>query len=310
MGWISVEDTLPIDGQIVDVWIDRPYVTKDRVADVVFEFSPGGIALFDTREREYITHWMPRPEPPKGSEDDFLWGVVTALIIVKQSDDSVTAASIVNSVGGLSAIKKVIEKHGDEVELELLDWIKGEPKVINAAQGDEQMVKLSERVASAIRPKPMCRDCADFGPRCPNSGELCSPNESAEELGALVAQLEQENGLLKIALDDKKTLLDSCEKALSERDKAAEELRKENAELRAAVDWLHNYLENQDLLLRKESKIFLWVEAGWVMHKTPSQHLNDVKARAVDEFGEQHPSATVGLTAKYYAKQLREKTNA
>lgn len=56
---------------------------------------------------------------------------------------------------------------------------------------------LSDRVFLAIKPSPMCRDCADFGPRCPNSGELCHPTDCARELSGLVesieAQLKQKN---------------------------------------------------------------------------------------------------------------------
>jgi len=48
------------------------------------------------------------------------------------------------------------------------------------------MKDLADRIEAAIRSSPMCRDCADFGPRCPNSGELCDSKESAKELSDMV----------------------------------------------------------------------------------------------------------------------------
>ncbi len=51
------------------------------------------------------------------------------------------------------------------------------------------MKDLADRIEAAIKPSPMCRDCADFGPRCPNSGELCDSKESAKELSDMVRKL-------------------------------------------------------------------------------------------------------------------------
>ncbi len=51
---------------------------------------------------------------------------------------------------------------------------------------------LANRIYRAIKPSPMCRDCADHGPRCPNTGELCDPTECAKELSEAVRKLQQE----------------------------------------------------------------------------------------------------------------------
>ena len=49
--------------------------------------------------------------------------------------------------------------------------------------------KLANRIEKALTPFPICRDCGDFGPRCPNSGELCEPIESAKELSDMIREL-------------------------------------------------------------------------------------------------------------------------
>lgn len=54
------------------------------------------------------------------------------------------------------------------------------------------VIGLAERIGRALLPKPVCRDCADDGPRCPTTGELCDPREAAKELAGLVAALEVE----------------------------------------------------------------------------------------------------------------------
>lgn len=74
MEWISVKETLPIDGQTVDCYDEE----QDRHPQVEFRggkflgeyqelaFDTGG-AYIDDIEHEIIgvTHWMPLPEPPK-----------------------------------------------------------------------------------------------------------------------------------------------------------------------------------------------------------------------------------------------------
>lgn len=46
------------------------------------------------------------------------------------------------------------------------------------------MHKLAQRVNRALRPGPLCRDCADHDGRCPTTGELCDPVEQANELSS------------------------------------------------------------------------------------------------------------------------------
>jgi len=93
------------------------------------------------------------------------------------------------------------------------------------------MSELSKRVYEAIRPRSMCRDCADHGPRCPNSGELCDPLKKAEELSGLVSELEQQLADQEQGIDNAvKTivhqgeLIDAAEAKLTERDKQIKEL--------------------------------------------------------------------------------------
>lgn len=53
----------------------------------------------------------------------------------------------------------------------------------------EKIMNLANRIEREIKPSRMCRDCADDGPRCPHSGELCDPHECAKELSDLVRSL-------------------------------------------------------------------------------------------------------------------------
>lgn len=54
------------------------------------------------------------------------------------------------------------------------------------------MSSLASRVEWAIAPHPFCRDCADDGPRCPGSGELCDPTARAKEIAGEVRKLERQ----------------------------------------------------------------------------------------------------------------------
>ncbi len=61
------------------------------------------------------------------------------------------------------------------------------------------MSDIAKRVKEAIRPKPMCRDCADNDGRCPFTQELCDPNESAAEISDQVEQeLETANNSITV----------------------------------------------------------------------------------------------------------------
>lgn len=59
----------------------------------------------------------------------------------------------------------------------------------------DEIELLVKRIYDAIRPRPLCRDCADVavstigGERCPHSGELCSVNKSAKEISQEVYKL-------------------------------------------------------------------------------------------------------------------------
>jgi hypothetical protein len=58
--WISVEDSLPEEGNYIVSWVDggKPQVgTARKWASGPFLWTRGG-----------VTHWMPFPEPPKEGE--------------------------------------------------------------------------------------------------------------------------------------------------------------------------------------------------------------------------------------------------
>lgn len=61
-GWISVEDRLPEFSMFVDVWV-KSTEREDygrRICSVLLEHSAD-----DLHPAEYVSHWMPLPEPPK-----------------------------------------------------------------------------------------------------------------------------------------------------------------------------------------------------------------------------------------------------
>jgi len=61
--WISVEDRLPEFSMFVDVWV-KSTEREDygrRICDVLIERSADHM----THPAEYVSHWMPLPEPPK-----------------------------------------------------------------------------------------------------------------------------------------------------------------------------------------------------------------------------------------------------
>ena len=70
MNWISVKDSLPEDGERVDVW--RGGIFKWRQCEVYF-IDDGEEANFyrsstmDDKLLE-VTHWMREPEPPMQEE--------------------------------------------------------------------------------------------------------------------------------------------------------------------------------------------------------------------------------------------------
>lgn len=56
MNWISVEDRFPECDIKVLVALDNGNVETDELIEN---------EVWETFESEYITHWMPYPEPPK-----------------------------------------------------------------------------------------------------------------------------------------------------------------------------------------------------------------------------------------------------
>ena len=73
------------------------------------------------------------------------------------------------------------------------------------------MSELTKRVFEAIRPKPLCKDCADSNDRCPNSNELCDPIGKAIEIRNEVEALEQKNEALQQRVDKLEKIIDAYE---------------------------------------------------------------------------------------------------
>ena len=63
--WISVEDRLPDNHQrVIGIGFDYGDIKNNRHY-VVCEYFDGIWMGGEYEEFEYITHWMPLPEPPK-----------------------------------------------------------------------------------------------------------------------------------------------------------------------------------------------------------------------------------------------------
>lgn len=70
MEWISVEDQLPDDGQtVVAIGFDWGNKANKRHF-VICEYFDGIWVGDQDEEFEYLTHWMPLPEPPKEHSHD------------------------------------------------------------------------------------------------------------------------------------------------------------------------------------------------------------------------------------------------
>ena len=48
--------------------------------------------------------------------------------------------------------------------------------------------ELLKRIERNLGPRPLCRDCADFGPRCETTGDLCDPVENRKEIMEQIRQ--------------------------------------------------------------------------------------------------------------------------
>ena len=78
MQWVSVDDRLPEDGQIVDVWIVSNGLFNQRLTDVVYSSTSLTFQIDDICDvgiephptNSFVTHWMPLPKPPMGECSD------------------------------------------------------------------------------------------------------------------------------------------------------------------------------------------------------------------------------------------------
>jgi len=69
-GWVSVEERLPDDRQIVDIWINNTrmiYVSWDQVNEYWYYYSDASSVKVKIMGK--ATHWRSIPEPP-GDDDD------------------------------------------------------------------------------------------------------------------------------------------------------------------------------------------------------------------------------------------------
>jgi len=64
--WISVEDWMPGNGELVDVWTEGRRIPESSYEGGEFYtlgYDEHGVSCYDTLA-ENVTHWMPLPEPP------------------------------------------------------------------------------------------------------------------------------------------------------------------------------------------------------------------------------------------------------
>lgn len=64
--WISVEDSLPQDDQVVIICMTSPYLNRRKVTSD--EYNGVEFIYAESTMREKVTHWMPLPDPPKTNE--------------------------------------------------------------------------------------------------------------------------------------------------------------------------------------------------------------------------------------------------
>lgn len=64
--WISVNDSLPCDGQNIIAFVDSAFVVAAQYRNGCFYdvLKDADGSLFETVSRD-VTHWMSLPEPPK-----------------------------------------------------------------------------------------------------------------------------------------------------------------------------------------------------------------------------------------------------
>jgi hypothetical protein len=67
--WVSVEDRLPEEGQVVSIWSEQHgfqskyYLTVYSESNKFFEPFQSGISVIRD-----VTHWQPLPQPPKSDK--------------------------------------------------------------------------------------------------------------------------------------------------------------------------------------------------------------------------------------------------
>jgi len=105
-----------------------------------------------------------------------------------------------------------------------------------------------------------------------------------------IAELEQELGLTLIALDNKSTLLDSCEKALSDRDLKIETIKQERDQLKSQnVELLGCLIErdggdhDMDCKVQIRSCDCGHFDVMQLINKSPAACLSDIQAKAIEE---------------------------
>lgn len=57
------------------------------------------------------------------TKDDFLWGIITALLVLHAHDSRVEALEIADVAGGIEELKLVAIEHGSEAEADLMKWL-------------------------------------------------------------------------------------------------------------------------------------------------------------------------------------------
>ncbi len=131
MEWISVADRLPKKGNLVLVWNNGMREPRIRMYGIDNDW-------YDERRRstmnihpakEYITHWMPLPEPPKESLEERIREVLSEHCHY----DELMKCSVCSAGCYIRVVVRVFYEHVDEVVVEnpYKDWkgFAGKPQI-------------------------------------------------------------------------------------------------------------------------------------------------------------------------------------